>query len=68
MTSSTGVGRYCISVHSRQAQTQWERFGAIRVAITGRGSQPAAGAIRDDDGALTRWLRGKKAGRGGAAA
>ena len=40
---------------------QWERLGAICVAITGRGSQPAAGAIRDDDGALTRWLRGKKA-------
>ena len=40
---------------------QWERLGAICVAVTGRGSQPTAGAIRDDDGALTRWLRGKKA-------
>jgi 3-(3-hydroxy-phenyl)propionate hydroxylase len=40
---------------------EWERLGAIRVAVSGCGSQPAAGAIRDDDGALTRWLRGKKA-------
>ena len=40
---------------------RWERLGAISVAVTGRGSQPPAGAIRDDDGALTCWLRGKKA-------
>ena len=40
---------------------RWERLGAISVSVAGRGSQPAAGAIRDDDGTLTRWLRRKKA-------
>jgi 3-(3-hydroxy-phenyl)propionate hydroxylase len=39
---------------------RWERLGAISVSVAGRGSQPAAGAIRDD-GTLTRWLRRKKA-------
>jgi 3-(3-hydroxy-phenyl)propionate hydroxylase len=38
---------------------QWQRLGARSLAVTAR--QPAAGAIRDDDGTLTRWLRGKKA-------
>jgi 3-(3-hydroxy-phenyl)propionate hydroxylase len=38
---------------------QWERLGTRSLAVTRR--EPAAGAIRDDDGALTRWLRGKKA-------
>jgi 3-(3-hydroxy-phenyl)propionate hydroxylase len=37
----------------------WERVGARLLAVTA--GQPAAGAIRDDDGALTRWLRHKKA-------
>ncbi len=40
---------------------QWERLGALSVAVTGRGCQPPAGTVCDDDGALTRWLRGKKA-------
>jgi 3-(3-hydroxy-phenyl)propionate hydroxylase len=40
---------------------QWERLGALSVAIASRGSQPPAGAVCDVDGALTRWLRGKKA-------
>ena len=40
---------------------RWERLGARLLAVTGRECQPAAGAVRDDDGALTRWLRGKKA-------
>jgi 3-(3-hydroxy-phenyl)propionate hydroxylase len=40
---------------------QWERLGALSVAVTGRGCQPPAGAVCDDDGALSRWLRGKKA-------
>jgi 3-(3-hydroxy-phenyl)propionate hydroxylase len=38
---------------------RWERLGAVSLAVTGR--EPAAGAIRDDDGTLTRWLRRKKA-------
>lgn len=38
---------------------QWERLGARSLAITG--GAPAAGAIRDDDGTLTGWLRHKKA-------
>jgi 3-(3-hydroxy-phenyl)propionate hydroxylase len=38
---------------------RWERLGAVSLAITGR--EPGAGAIRDDDGTLTRWLRRKKA-------
>ena len=37
----------------------WERLGALSLTITSR--EPAAGAIRDDDGVLTRWLRSKKA-------
>jgi 3-(3-hydroxy-phenyl)propionate hydroxylase len=37
----------------------WERLGAVSLAVTDRG--PGAGAIRDDDGTLTRWLRRKKA-------
>ncbi len=37
----------------------WTRLGALSMALTTFG--PAAGAIRDDDGALTRWLRDKKA-------
>jgi 3-(3-hydroxy-phenyl)propionate hydroxylase len=40
---------------------RWERLGALSVAVTDRGCQPPAGAVRDDDGALSRWLRGKKA-------
>ncbi|ORB73016.1 bifunctional 3-(3-hydroxy-phenyl)propionate/3-hydroxycinnamic acid hydroxylase [Mycobacterium scrofulaceum] len=38
---------------------RWERLGAVSLAVT-RGA-PAAGAIRDDDGTLTRWLRDRKA-------
>jgi 3-(3-hydroxy-phenyl)propionate hydroxylase len=38
---------------------QWEGLGARSLAVTDQG--PAAGAIRDDDGALTRWFRSKKA-------
>jgi 3-(3-hydroxy-phenyl)propionate hydroxylase len=38
---------------------RWERLGARLLAVTDHG--PAAGAICDDDGALTRWLRSKKA-------
>ena len=38
---------------------RWQRLGALSLAITGR--DPAAGTIRDD-GMLSRWLRGKKAG------
>lgn len=38
---------------------QWQRLGASSLAVTSH--EPAAGAIRDDDGTLTRWLRGKKA-------
>jgi 3-(3-hydroxy-phenyl)propionate hydroxylase len=37
---------------------QWERLGAVSLTITSR--EPTAGAIRDDDGTLTRWLRTKK--------
>jgi len=40
---------------------QWERLGALSVAVTGQGCPPPAGAVCDDDGALSRWLRGKKA-------
>ena len=36
-----------------------ERLGARALAITA--GAPAAGAIRDDDGTLTRWLGSKKA-------
>jgi 3-(3-hydroxy-phenyl)propionate hydroxylase len=38
---------------------QWKRLGARSLTVTDR--EPAAGAIRDDDGTLTRWLRSKKA-------
>ena len=38
---------------------RWVRLGARTLAITA--GAPAAGAIRDDDGTLTRWLRSKKA-------
>jgi 3-(3-hydroxy-phenyl)propionate hydroxylase len=38
---------------------RWERLGAVSLAVTCR--EAAAGAIRDDDGVLTRWLRRKKA-------
>lgn len=38
---------------------RWERLGARLLAIATR--QPAPGAIRDDDGTLTGWLRSKKA-------
>jgi 3-(3-hydroxy-phenyl)propionate hydroxylase len=37
---------------------KWERLGAVLLAVTDRELSP--GAIRDD-GALRRWLRGKKA-------
>lgn len=40
---------------------RWNQLGALSVAITGRGSQPPAGAVCDVDGVLTHWLRGKKA-------
>jgi len=38
---------------------RWERLRAVSLAVTG--GAPRAGAIRDDDGTLTRWLRSKKA-------
>ncbi|OBF90892.1 FAD-binding monooxygenase [Mycobacterium sp. 852014-52450_SCH5900713] len=38
---------------------RWARLGARAVAI--QAGAPQAGAIRDDDGTLTRWLRSKKA-------
>lgn len=38
---------------------RWQRLGALSLAVTG--GSPGAGAIRDDGGTLTRWLRGKKA-------
>ncbi|BBZ43437.1 3-(3-hydroxy-phenyl)propionate/3-hydroxycinnamic acid hydroxylase [Mycobacterium parmense] len=38
---------------------RWQRLGATSLAVTG--GRPRAGAVRDDDGSLTRWLRGKKA-------
>jgi 3-(3-hydroxy-phenyl)propionate hydroxylase len=38
---------------------RWERLGAVSLAVTDHG--PAAGAVCDDDGTLTRWLRSKKA-------
>jgi 3-(3-hydroxy-phenyl)propionate hydroxylase len=37
----------------------WERLGALSLSVTEHG--PTAGAICDDDGALSRWLRAKKA-------
>ncbi len=40
---------------------EWQRLGAVSMAITGVESRPAANAVRDDDGALIRWLRGKNA-------
>jgi 3-(3-hydroxy-phenyl)propionate hydroxylase len=39
----------------------WARLGANSLAITGPASRPARNAVRDDDGTLLRWLRGKKA-------
>jgi 3-(3-hydroxy-phenyl)propionate hydroxylase len=38
---------------------RWERLGAVSLAVIF--GTPGMGAIRDDDGALTRWLRSKKA-------
>ncbi|OBF12239.1 FAD-binding monooxygenase [Mycobacterium sp. ACS4054] len=38
---------------------RWERLGARALTITA--GAPAAGAIRDDDGTLTGWLRHHKA-------
>jgi 3-(3-hydroxy-phenyl)propionate hydroxylase len=38
---------------------RWERLGAVSLAV--RGGAPGPGAIRDDDGTLTRWLRSRKA-------
>ncbi|OBG98492.1 FAD-binding monooxygenase [Mycobacterium sp. E3251] len=38
---------------------RWARLGARVLAI--KAGAPQAGAIRDDDGTLTRWLRSKKA-------
>jgi 3-(3-hydroxy-phenyl)propionate hydroxylase len=38
---------------------RWERLGAVSLALTDRA--PAPGAVRDDDGTLTRWLGSKKA-------
>ena len=38
---------------------QWVRRGAVSLAVTN--GAPAAAAIRDDDGTLTRWLQSKKA-------
>ncbi len=36
---------------------QWERRRAVTLAVTG--GAPGPGAIRDDDGTLTRWLVSK---------
>ncbi|ORW32586.1 FAD-binding monooxygenase [Mycobacterium paraense] len=38
---------------------RWEQLGAVSLSVTS--GTPAAGAIRDDDGGLTGWLRSKKA-------
>ncbi|BBX62170.1 3-(3-hydroxy-phenyl)propionate/3-hydroxycinnamic acid hydroxylase [Mycobacterium saskatchewanense] len=38
---------------------RWARLGARTLALTSAGA--SAGSVRDDDGALTRWLNGKKA-------
>ena len=38
---------------------RWEQLGAG--SLTVRGGAPGAGAIRDDEGTLTRWLRSRKA-------
>ncbi|OJZ69894.1 FAD-binding monooxygenase [Mycobacterium paraffinicum] len=38
---------------------RWAQLGARALAITAGAPRP--GAIRDDDGTLTRWLHGKKA-------
>jgi 3-(3-hydroxy-phenyl)propionate hydroxylase len=40
---------------------EWERLGAVSMAITGVESRPAVNAVRDDDATLIRWLRAKKA-------
>jgi 3-(3-hydroxy-phenyl)propionate hydroxylase len=38
---------------------RWERLGVVSLAVTG--GAPGAGALGDDGGTLTRWLRSKKA-------
>ena len=38
---------------------RWEKLGALSLSVSNR--EPAARAVRDDEGALIRWLRAKKA-------
>ncbi len=55
------IGRHWAVLHLGAPPTgadEWKRLGALCLAVNER---PGAGAIRDDDGTLTRWLRDKKA-------